>query len=106
MNFKPLLITIGRGIAIVALLIGLEFLIVWLYSIDPKLLRIVGGVLFTVFGVVVLIYGDRKLKVDEGKIGRLFFALPNKLGFYSAMWKWVLGLISIFVGVSLIFNRL
>ena len=64
--------------------------------------KIIGGILLIVFGVIVLIYGDKKLKVDEGQIGRLFFP-PNKSDFNSKMWKWVLGGVSILAEISFMF---
>jgi hypothetical protein len=103
MNYKPLLITLGQGLIIIALLMGLEFLITWFYSVNPKFLKVLGGVVLVIFGIIVLIYGDRKLNMNEGKIGKIFFFIPGKLTFYSKMWKWTLGLVCIYVGISLLF---
>jgi hypothetical protein len=64
--------------------------------------KLIGGILLIVFGVVVLIYGDKKLNVDEGRIGRLFFP-PSKSSFNSKIWKWFLGIISILAGISFVF---
>jgi len=103
MNFKSLFITLGQGIAIVLLLMGLEFFVTWFYSVNPKLLKVTGGALLIIFGIMILIYGDKKLKINEGKIGKIIFSIPDRLNFFSTMWKWVLGLISIYVGISLFF---
>jgi steroid 5-alpha reductase family enzyme len=62
--------------------------------------RMIIGILLIIFGVIVLIYGDRKLNVDEGNIGRFFFP-SNKSNFISKLWKWSLGLVSISIGLSL-----
>ena len=70
MNFKSLFITLGQGIAIVLLLMGLEFFVTWFYSVNPKLLKVTGGALLIIFGIMILIYGDKKLKINEGKIGK------------------------------------
>jgi len=100
-NLKTSLIAIGQLITIVALLFGGECLGVWLYSVDPKLLRIVGGILLWGLGLIILFYGDKILKVKGGIILKAFDAS----NYPARLIKWVVGLILILVGGSFIFNK-
>ena len=103
-NLKSSLIAIVQFIGILVLIFGGMALATWLIYIDEKLAKYVDGLLLMGLGVLVLIFGDKVVNLNEGKIGRLFFP-ADKSQFNSKMWKWVLGLFLMFAGTSLLFNR-
>ena len=56
------------------------------------------GVLLIVIGVVVLVFGGRKLNVNEGTILKLFTHSQTNV----RLIQWGLGLVAIYLGVGLI----
>jgi hypothetical protein len=59
---------------------------------------LIGASLLIIFGVVVLIFGDKKLNVKAGMVLKMV-SLQN---FRVRLIKWFVGLLSILVGLSLI----
>ncbi len=103
-NLKTSLIAVIQFIGILVLIFGGMGLATWLIYIDERIAKYVGGLLLVVLGALVLIFGDKVINLNEGKIGKLFFP-TDKSQFNSKMWKWVLGLFLMCAGTSLIFNR-
>lgn len=61
-----------------------------------------GAGIFLIFtGVALIVFGDRKLALNEEKIGKIFFP-PEKTGLKSKTWKWALGVLLILVGLNLL----
>ena len=92
-------------LGLVVLFIGCIYLAVWLSEYNRNIFEIVGGLFLVLFGGLVLKYGDKKINVDEGDVGRLFFP-QRRSEFYSKLWKWVIGVLSIWEGLWLLFNKL
>jgi hypothetical protein len=100
-NLKTSLITVVQFIVVLILLFGVLFFTLWLYSINPKLLRFIVGILLVFLGVFILLFGDKKLNVKDGVILKIF-SPPN---YPAGLIKWGAGLVAILIGMSLIVNR-
>jgi hypothetical protein len=104
MSFKTNFIVLGEGIGIIALMLGGMYLSLWFYTIEPKIFKIIVGIALSLLGILTLIYGDKNLEINVGRIGRIFF--NQKAIFHSArmkMVKWALGLVLIVLGMNLLF---
>jgi hypothetical protein len=61
---------------------------------------LIGGALLVIFGVVVLIFGDKKLNVKSGTVLKMVSPRNYPVG----LIKWTIGLLSILAGLSFIRN--
>jgi len=93
-----------KVLLMVVVFIGCIYSAVLLRNFNPNLLRTVGGIFLIVFGALVLKYGDNKVDVDDGKMGRMMFR-PENSAYLSKLWKWVVGVLSILGGASILSNK-
>ena len=93
-NIKTSLIAIGQFILILVSLFVVLVLFALLHGVSPVL----SGIFLIVGGICIVIFGDKKSKLDEGKVGRLFSHSPTN----QTILKWVLGLVLIWAGVCFI----
>ena len=101
-NLKTSLIAVVQFIGILVLIFGGMGLATWLIILgDEKLLRIGGCGVLIILGILVLIFGDKKLNVKGGIVLRMFDP-PN---YPKNLVKVVLGIALLFLGTSLMFNR-
>lgn len=101
-NLKTSLIAIIQFIGILVLIFGGMGLATWLiYLGHEKPLRIGGGGFLVIAGILILIFGDKKLNIKGGIILKAFDP-PN---YPANLVKLGVGIALMFLGTSLIFNR-
>ncbi len=102
---RKFLIVFGQLLMIVILPLALLFVLVFIGAINPKLLKLLVGIFLVSFGVAILIYGDKKLNVNEGRVGRFFFpqvSILSKVVLFEQ--KWALGLLALFFGFAMLLS--
>jgi hypothetical protein len=72
-------------------------------GINPEIPKFICGLLIFLFGVFVFFYGDKRINVDGGRIGRLFFPPPSS-DLNSKLQKSALGLLFLCVGAILMLS--
>jgi hypothetical protein len=78
-------------------------LLIWSSGINPEIPKFICGLFISVFGVVAFFYGDKRINVDGGRIGRLFF-LPKSSDLNSKLQKAALGLLFLCAGAILMLS--
>ena|ERR1700690_4036462 len=100
-NLKTSLTAVCQLIGILILMFGLISLAMWLDNHGhEKILRIGGGTLVDIIGVLILIFGNKDLKIKGGVILDTFF--PSNYPTKAVMS--LLGIALTFLGTSLILN--
>jgi len=78
-------------------------LLVWSSTFNPKIPKFICGLLISLFAIFILLCGDKKLNIAEGRMGRLFFP-PKSSDLNSKLQKIAVGLVVLYVGASLMLS--
>jgi len=77
--------------------------LIWSSGINPEIPKFICGLFISVFGVFVFFYGGKRIDVDGGRIGRLFFP-PKSSDLNLKLQKAALGLLFFCVGAILMLS--
>lgn len=67
--------------------------------------KIVLGSALVIFGVVIIIYGEKEVSPEKGPF-RLSFYPSEYFSFLPKIWKWILGVLLMCVGIGLMTSLL
>jgi hypothetical protein len=103
-NLKTSLTAVAQLIVILGFILGGMALVTCLLSIgvDSNLLRNAGGDLLMLVGILVVIFGDKKLNVKGDTVLKAF----DSLHFPAEIVKWAVGLSLVALGMALAGSRL